>query len=259
MARTTTEPEILLVTTRGTSMTTPRTTLVYDLPTRLFHILFGGMFVTAFTIANVADESLAFPYHMLAGALLAALVILRLIWGIAGTRYARFSSFELAPGSLIDYFKAMFRGGTRTWTGHNPASSWAALIMIGCAAGLAITGVLMVNGHEQYEDVHELLANAFLATALLHVAGVLVHQLRHRDGFAFSMVDGRKQAAETDGIARARPVAGLVMLALVAALGVYLLRGFDPATGTLRAFGTTLQLHEAEAGGSDAEEEDDDD
>ena len=72
-------------------MTTRRSTLVYDFPTRLFHVLFGGLFITAFTIANVAEESPAFPYHMLAGALLAALVILRVIWGIAGTRYARFS------------------------------------------------------------------------------------------------------------------------------------------------------------------------
>src|SRR5689334_6459120 len=165
-------PEFHLVALpEETSMTTPRSTLVYDLPTRLFHILFGGLFITAFTIANVAEESPAFPYHMLAGALLAALVILRVIWGIAGTRYARFSSFELKPATLIDYFKHIVSGRTRTWAGHNPASSWAAVIMIGLAAGLAVTGVLMINGGERYEDLHELLANAFLATALLHVAG----------------------------------------------------------------------------------------
>lgn len=236
-------------------MTRPRTTLVYDLPTRLFHVLFAGLFVTAFTIANVGDDSSAFPYHMLAGALLAALVILRVIWGFTGTRYARFSSFELKPARLIEYFRAMFGSGARNWAGHNPASSWAALIMIGLAAGLAITGVLMVGGHEQYEDVHEVLANAFLAVALLHVAGVIVHQLRHRDGFALSMADGRKRADEAEGIARARPVAGLALLAIVALLGIYLLRGFDPANGTLQAFGTTLQLGETESG----EEEDHDD
>jgi len=240
-------------------MSLPRTTLVYDLPTRLFHALFAGLFITAFTIANVADESTAFPYHMLAGGLLAALVILRVIWGIAGTRYARFGSFELRPMKLLEYFGAMFRGGTQTWAGHNPASSWVALIMLGLAAGLAITGVLMINGQERYEDVHELLANAFLALALLHVAGVVVHQLRHCDGFAFSMLDGRKHAAETDGIACAQAPAGLAMLVMVAALGFYLQRGFDPATGTLQAFGMTLQLHESDAGEGDGEAEDDDD
>jgi cytochrome b len=226
-------------------MSAPRT-LVYDLPTRLFHLLFGGLFVTAFAIANVSEHSAAFPYHMLAGALLAALVLLRVVWGLAGTRYARFSSFELSPARLVDYFRGMLRGDRRTWAGHNPASSWAALVMIALAAGLAVTGVLMINGRERYEDLHELLANAFLAVALLHVAGVLVHQLRLRDGFPRSMVDGRKQAAAADGIARARPVAGLILLATVAGLGIYLLRGFDSTTGTLQAFGTTLSLHEAE-------------
>lgn len=242
-------------------MTLPRSTLVYDLPTRLFHVLFAGLFVTAFTIANVAEDSPAFPYHMLAGALLATLVILRLIWGVAGTRYARFSSFELNPARLIEYFRAMFGSGTRTWTGHNPASSWAALIMIGLAAGLAITGVLMVNGNEQVEDVHELLANSFLVVAVLHVAGVIVHQLRHRDAFAFSMVDGRKQAPEAEGIAGARPVAGLAIVAVVAALGIYLLRGFEPATGALQSFGSTFQLSESEgeAGGEEEGEEGGDD
>jgi cytochrome b len=199
---------------------------------------------------------------MLAGALLAAAVILRVIWGVAGTRYARFSSFELNPARLVEYFRSMFGSGTRTWAGHNPASSWAALVMIGLAAGLAITGVLMVDGNEQYEDLHELLANSFLIVALLHVAGVIVHQLRHRDAFALSMADGRKQAPVADGIAHARPLAALASLAIVAVLGVYLLRGFDATTGTLRAFGASYQLTETEGGheaGAEDEAEGDDD
>lgn len=236
-----------------------RTTTVYDLPTRLFHLLFVAGFVTAFTIANTAEHSPAFPYHMLVGALLAALVVLRMIWGIVGTRHARFASFELNPARLLAYVRAMFGGGTRTWAGHNPASSWAAVIMLALAAGLATTGVLMIDGREQYEDLHELLANAFLAMALLHVTGVIVHQLRHRDGFSFSMVDGRKQAAETEGISQTRPVAGLVLLATVGALGIYLLRGFDPSTGALRAFGATFQLNEAEAGEANGVGADDED
>jgi len=229
-------------------MTPSRTTLVYDLPTRLFHGLFAGLFVAAFTIANVAEHSPAFPYHMLAGALLAALMILRVFWGAVGTRYARFATFELNPARLFEYFRALFGSGTRTWAGHNPASSWAALIMLGLTAGLAVTGVLMINGREQYEDVHELLANAFVTVAALHITGVIIHQLRHRDAFALSMLDGCKQAAAVDGIPHARPVAGVVLLATMAALGFYLLRGFDAATGTLQLFGTTFQLSESESG-----------
>jgi cytochrome b len=225
---------------------TPR---VYDLPTRIFHWLFGASFVAAFVIANVAEHSPAFPLHMLAGLLLAALVLFRFFWGVFGTRHARFGSFALRPRELGRYFRAMLTGGRDKWTGHNPASSWSALIMLGLAAGLAVTGVLMVNGdRETYEDVHEVLANAFLAMALLHVAGVVVHVLRHRDGFARSMIDGRKHAAGNVASVPSRPVVALLLLAGLFGVGVHLYRGYDPATQTATVFGSSLQLGEHEQG-----------
>ena len=243
-------------------MTEPRNDSVYDLPTRLFHWLFAGTFVAAFTIANVAEHSSAFPLHMLAGLMLAGLVIFRVLWGFMGTRYARFDSFVLSPARLLEYLKAVFVGGGRRWAGHNPASSWVALLMLGLATGLAITGILMANGNrEAYEEVHELLANAFLAVAILHVAGVVLHSLRHRDAFAMSMVDGRKQLdPEATGSVRNRPVAALVMLGAIVTFGGYLLRAYDPASGNLAVFGTSLQLTEADgAGEQDNEDEDEDD
>jgi cytochrome b len=250
-------------------MSSPRTTLVYDLPTRLFHGLFAGLFVTAFVIANGSDDSPAFPYHMLAGTLLAGLVLFRLIWGFIGTRHARFGSFVLSPRRLAEYFSAMFSGDGRKWAGHNPASSWAALIMLGLAAGLALTGVHMVTGgdRERFEEVHELLANSFLAVALLHIVGVVLHSLRHRDGFAGSMVDGHKDAAGTEAISQARPLVAAVLLASILALGVHLVRGYDPASGKLDAFGLSMALGESDnenesqsrvAGGEREDEHDED-
>lgn len=224
--------------------------LVYDLPTRLFHWLFAGLFVTAYAIANLAEHSPAFPFHMLAGLLLGGLLLLRLIWGVVGTRHARFGSFALSPRALLDYFRGVFGGGGTRWHGHNPASSWAALLMMALAAALAVTGLLMATGDaEAYEDVHELLANSFLVVALLHVTGVLVHTMRHRDGFPRSMVDGRKQdVPEEDRIARTRPMIGLVTMVLVAGAGFLLWNGYDANQGTLRIAGATLQLGENEAG-----------
>ena len=86
--------------------------------------------------------------------------------------------------------------------------------------------------------------------------GVILHSLRHRDGFARSMVDGRKVAAPDEGISTARPVAGLALMAAVAMLGVYMVRNLDMASGTLQAFGMTLRLGESEGAGGhgDADE-----
>lgn len=240
-------------------MSDARAQLVYDVPTRLFHWLFAGLFVTAYVIANFADDSPAFPYHMLAGILLGGLVFLRLVWGVVGTRYARFSSFELRPMQFVAYFGGMIVGGSRKWAGHNPASSWAALIMLALVAGLGMTGLLMTTSgnRETYEDLHELLANAFLAVALLHIAGAVLHSLKHKDGFARSMVDGRKRAVPgTTPISHSRPVVGLTLLALLAGFAVFLARHYDPATQSIKTFGITLTLGDEEGQAHQEKDED---
>jgi cytochrome b len=231
-----------------------RTRLVYDLPTRLFHWLFAGLFIGAFVIANtVDDDSPVFAYHMLAGLTLVFAVVLRIVWGFVGTRNARFDSFPLRPKQdLLAYFKGIFgKGESRSWGGHNPASSWAAVLMVVLALGLGITGYLMAscNDRDAYKEIHELLANAFLAVVLLHLAGIALHVLRHRDGFPFSMVNGYKQRAEdVETITGTRPLAGVVFAALIAVFAVNLARNYDPATQSLSLFGAHLQLGDSETG-----------
>lgn len=229
-----------------------RNRLVYDLPTRLFHWLFAGLFVTAFVIANtVDDDSPVFAYHMLAGLSLVFAVILRILWGFVGTRHARFSSFPLRPRrDLLAYVgQVVGRPGERSWAGHNPASSWAAILMIVCALGLGVTGYLMTSadGREAYREFHELFANAFLGIVLLHLAGIALHVLRHRDGFALSMVDGRKQrASEEDTLADSKPVVGFLFIAPIALFVANLARTYDATTQLLPLFGARLQLGEHE-------------
>jgi cytochrome b len=226
-----------------------RNRLFFDIPVRVFHWIFAGLFITAFLIAKtVDDESPAFSYHMLAGILLAGVVTLRILWGLIGGESARFSSFALRPGDLADYLSGIFKGSKRKWEGRNPASSWAALAMMTLALGLAATGIMMTNGSkETFEDLHELLSHAFLVVVLLHVAGVILHGLRHRDGIAFSMVDGRK-AGISGGASAARsyPIAALVFILLFLSFAGYLANRFDSSSGTLRIMGTSFQLGESE-------------
>ncbi len=127
-----------------------KSSLVYDLPTRLFHWIFSALFIISFTIGKfVDDESLLFSYHMISGLLLGSLVILRIIWGMAGTKHARFSGFALNPIDLRNYLVGIVSGSKKRWAGHNPASSWAALSMLIFALGLVTTGFLMTTGYEE--------------------------------------------------------------------------------------------------------------
>ncbi|AGH96069.1 cytochrome b/b6 domain-containing protein [Pseudobdellovibrio exovorus] len=231
-----------------------KSSLVYDVPTRLFHWLFAGLFLFSFVVAKtVDDESLIFTYHMLSGLLLGFIVLWRILWGIIGSKYARFSNFSLRPSELKDYFLGILSNSKKRWTGHNPASSWAALFMFALGLGLAVTGYLMTTGHkETYEDLHEFLANAFLVVAILHVAGVVLHSVRHHDWIALSMVNGRKLTLEgMETITSSRRLAGLVSAILVLSVTLFLYNRFDTQSRTLLLFGQKLQLGESEKGRSE--------
>ncbi|MCB1552970.1 MAG: cytochrome b/b6 domain-containing protein [Xanthomonadales bacterium] len=226
-------------------MTTVR---VYDLPTRIFHWSFAALFVTAYAIANlVDDDSARFAWHMLAGLMLVATVVFRLVWGLAGTRHARFSDFSLRPSELANYLRGVIGGGGRRWAGHNPASSWAALSMMAIALAMGASGLSMALGvaPEWVEEAHEVLANALLAIALLHVAGLAIHVLRYRDGLPASIVSGHKRDLP-DGTPAVAPrgAAALLLLLVLAGTGGLLLRGYSQADATLQLFGTRLQLGE---------------
>ena len=224
--------------------------LVWDLPVRLFHWFLAASFVGAFAIANLADdESTAFALHMLLGGVAAFMVLLRLVWGLVGSRWARFSSFAASPKELFIYIRGVLAGGGRRYTGHNPGSSLAALLMFALILGLAATGVLMGSGGgEASEEVHELLAWTMVAVIGAHIVGIVWHTVRHRENIAVSMVDGRKEAEPSGAIASARPVAVLAFVVLTALWTAGLVRGYDAATGqaTLPLIGQTLQVSEGE-------------
>ena len=230
-----------------------RNDLVYDLPTRLFHWIFAGLFATAYLIASTAEESPLFPWHMLAGLTLGVAVVMRVLWGVFGTRHARFTSFSLSPFALFRYLRGLVAGGQAPVAGHNPASSWVAVILMALALGLGATGYLMTSSGnpEPFEEVHEFLANTFLVIVVLHIGGVVLHSLRHRDGFALSMVDGRKQQVDpAERIPGARVAVGLLFIAILAAFAVQVGRNYDTSTQALSLFGTTLQLGEPEGSGN---------
>lgn len=222
--------------------------LVYDLPTRLFHWLFAGLFLTGFIIAKVfEDDSTWFSFHSLAGLTLGFLVVLRIIWGIFGTQHARFTEFALNPMDLLGYFKGIIYGEKRRWAGHNPASSWAAIIMILLGLALAVTGYLMTSGSnkEDFEDFHELFANGFIVVVILHVAGIILHTIRYQEMIGLSMIDGQKvDIPNHKTIDSSKSAFGILLIGLVVVFGLHLFKNFDRQKGSLRFFGTTLQIGE---------------
>lgn len=166
-------------------------TLVWDLPTRAFHWLLALSFAGAYL---TADSERLRDAHMLLGYTTVGLVVFRLLWGVVGTRYARFAAFLLSPAAVVGYLKSLLTGSPRHHFGHNPAGSWAIVGMLLLIIALGATGWTQAveAGPEWLEDLHEGLANAMLALVAVHVAAVLLSSVLHRENLVLAMVTGYK-------------------------------------------------------------------
>ena len=223
--------------------------LVYDFPTRVFHWFFAIFFIGAFFIAKfIDDDSPIYPYHMMMGFIMTFMVILRIFWGFTGSRWSRFSSFTLKPRELKKYIKDLIYSKTQKYTGHNPASSWAAVLMIFLTFGLAFTGYMMTsdNKAEFFEGLHEIFSTIFITIVIVHVLGVIFHTLRHRDNLAMSMINGKKIGLEEKRICKPKIISGLVFLCLIGLFTLYLYNHYNPTTGKLTIFNNALQLSEVD-------------
>lgn len=202
--------------------------LVWDLPTRAFH----WMLALAFAGAYITGESKGWlVVHSLFGYTLLGLIAFRLLWGFAGTRYARFASFAYAPKQVADYLRSLATPAPRHFLGHNPAGSWAIFALLALAALAGATGwlALLRIGDKALEELHEGISNAMLAVVLLHVAGVIVSSYLHRENLARAMVDGYKAGAPDEGLRGSVWIVGVALIAAVAAFWAAALRGDLPS------------------------------
>jgi cytochrome b len=211
-------------------MTSSKRVLIWDIPVRLLHLVLAGSISVALVIAlGLGKEHPLFVYHTWFGLLAGGALGVRLVLGFAGSRYARFSAWIFSPRALFASLGAMLRGdkGVRE-AGHNPSASWVMLGMLGLVG--AVVGTGLAGG----EEIHEIAAYALLTFIGLHLAGLLVHTVWHREAIALSMVDGKKVAPAEAALSHASPVVGVVVALVLAGWGFVLVRGFDAAAGTLR-------------------------
>ncbi|WP_435628250.1 cytochrome b/b6 domain-containing protein [Candidatus Ferrigenium straubiae] len=193
--------------------------LVWDVPTRVFHWLL----VLSFTGAYLTAESeMDRDIHVVLGYTLLGLLVFRLLWGFFGTRYAQFRSFLFKPGEIIAYSLSMLKGKPAHYIGHNPLGSVSVWMLLGLGILSGVSGVLTYQdiGGDVLEELHEIVSNTMLAVVLIHIAGVVVSSVLHRENLVRAMVTGFKSAEPDQGIQRSYLWLGIIMLVAVVAFWV---------------------------------------
>jgi len=180
---------------------------VWDPLIRVFH---WGL-VLAFVTAYLTEDDVI-SVHTLAGYLILGLLAVRLVWGMVGTRHARFSDFVAGPRTVGPYLADVLRLRPRRYVGHNPVGGAMIVLLLLSLLLTSLFGMGIYAIEEQagplaawlgglgdawaepVEEAHEFFANLTLLLVGLHVAGVLFESLLHRENLVRAMWTGRKRA-----------------------------------------------------------------
>lgn len=197
---------------------------VWDLFVRIGH----WTLVIAFTVAYLTEDE-ALEIHEWAGYVVAAYVLARIVWGFVGSKHARFADFMFSPVKAATYLVALLRGQAARYLGHSPAGAmmvFALLLALSGTVGTGMAELAYTHGEGPFSlildrqvavsslesppaedgeggagrrepsvmrEAHELFANLALLLIALHIAGVVVASISHKESLVLSMITGRKR------------------------------------------------------------------
>ncbi|OGI49744.1 MAG: hypothetical protein A3E57_05080 [Candidatus Muproteobacteria bacterium RIFCSPHIGHO2_12_FULL_60_33] len=201
---------------------------VWDPLVRLFH----WSLVAAFAIAWLTGDDDS-RWHELSGYVVVGLVAVRIIWGFVGTRYARFGDFVHSPAAIWGYTRDLLAGKARRYLGHNPLGGVMVVALLVALLATGLTGIVLKaaeegsgpfasvsarvagigpefitravadddekdgsgkNGEEFGEELHEFFTDLTLLLVGLHITGVLIGSLVHRENLIRAIFTGKKPA-----------------------------------------------------------------
>ena len=198
----------------------PNETRVWDPVVRIFH----WSLVAAFTIAWLTGEEES-RLHEIAGYAVIGLVLIRVVWGFVGTKYARFRDFVYRPSTVLACAREILTGKSKRYLGHNPLGGMMVIALLLSLLAASVTGLVLQGAKEgtgpfaaltastsvtvpavisravanddegdgeAWKELHEFFANLSLLLVALHIAGVIVGSLVHRENLVRAMFTGRK-------------------------------------------------------------------
>lgn len=200
---------------------------LWDLPTRLVHWLLFFAVAGAFATGLIGGNWMV--WHGRLGLVILGLVVFRLVWGVVGSTYARFSQFVRGPGVMFAYLRGRWQG-----LGHNPLGAVSVLVLLGLLLFQALTGLVTNDDIAFKGPLYSLVTTKLSAwlTGLhrqamwplgilvtLHIGAMLFYKFVRRDDLIQPMLTGYKDVADP----AAQSARGGGILALLLAVGIAVL------------------------------------
>jgi cytochrome b len=212
------------------------TVRVWDWPVRVFHWTLLASVVCA--VIAVKAGGTWMDWHMRAGYTALALLVFRVLWGFAGTRWARWSSFVRGPQAALRYARTLVVSPHETSVGHNPLGGYMVVALVTALLVQASTGLfanddILTEGplaklvskatSDRLTSLHHWNEWVLYTLAALHVVAVLFHRVRFDEDLVSAMVTGvKKLPARFAGAGiGATPHGRAIALAALCAAGVW--------------------------------------
>ncbi len=178
---------------------------IWDPLVRIFH----WSLVALFCFSYLTEDDFI-DLHAFSGYLIGGLLLFRLLWGLIGTKHARFSDFIYSPRHTMNYLKDIARCKAKRYLGHNPAGGMMVIALLlslslTVCSGMLTYGAMEFAGpltsltanlsHQQaewLEEGHEFFAHLTLLLVMLHISGVVFSSVLHKENLVGSMLTGRK-------------------------------------------------------------------
>jgi len=206
-------------------MTAPTTKRNWDPVVKLTHWT-----IVLAILANALLTEEGSAAHVWVGYALAAILALRLLWGLIGPAEARFTAFPPNPARALRHVGAITRGEKAAHASHNPLGALMVYAIWSCLGVIIATGITMAGfppqgesheegrpaahasaeygeereeaeearesgeGHEEgaMEELHEIAVNLLYLLIVLHIAGVVFETRRSGRQVVLAMLPGRR-------------------------------------------------------------------
>lgn len=181
---------------------------VWDIPTRLFHWLLVATLIFQYTSVEILESTI--EWHFIGGYFCLGLILFRIVWGLVGSYYAKFSQFVVSPMNAAKYLGSK---SNKHYLGHNPAGAYSVILLLSLVATQAISGLFLTDDifsnapyygvlPKAWEDlantIHYNGFNFILAAVALHISAIVFYRIRHKQNLTKAMITGYKPISADD-------------------------------------------------------------